>query len=303
MKKHILTIVAFYFSTISASFAQDIEDAVEHKFTDSDGVSIHYAKAGQGPLIVFIHGFPDYWYSWRHQMTALSDSYTVAALDTRGYNLSDKPEGVENYSMDKLVQDVASVITAEGETSAIIVGHDWGGGIAWSFAAARPEMTRRLVIMNLPHLKGLTRELKKMGQQHDNSQYARNFQQPDSHEAISAERLATSLAGGDPDLYGRYLAAFSQSSTASMMNYYRANYPRAPYDAGPFVEINRIQAPVLQFHGLADTALLPDALNNTWDELDQDWTLVTLPGVSHWPHHEKPDIVSNMIRAWLELHE
>ena len=303
MRKHFLSIACLYFAAIATSSAQQIEDMVEHKFADSDGVSIHYAKMGQGPLIVFIHGFPDYWYSWRHQMLALSEDYTVAALDTRGYNLSDQPEGVENYAMELLVQDVASVITAEGESSAIIIGHDWGGGIAWSFAAAKPEMTERLVIMNLPHLKGLARELGKMGQQHENSQYARNFQQAKSHEAISAERLATSLSGGDPELYSRYFAAFSKSSAASMMNYYRANYPRAPYDSGPFVELNRIQAPVLQFHGLADTALLPDALNNTWDELDQDWTLVTIPGVSHWPHHEKPDMVSNMIKAWLALHE
>jgi len=303
MIKHFIKLTCIYFAVITISNGQDIEDTVQHKYTDSDGVSIHYAKAGQGPLVVFIHGFPDYWYSWRHQMAALSENYTVAALDTRGYNLSDKPDGVENYSMDLLVQDVASVITAEGQSSAIIIGHDWGGAIAWSFAAARPEMTERLVVMNLPHLKGLARELAKLGQQHENSQYARNFQQPNSHEAISAERLATSVSGGDPDLYKRYLDAFSKSSPASMMSYYRANFPRAPYSSGPFVEINRIQAPVLQFHGLADTALLPGALNDTWAKLDQDWTLVTIPGVGHWPHHEKPEMVTNMIKAWLALHE
>jgi pimeloyl-ACP methyl ester carboxylesterase len=157
--------------------------------------------------------------------------------------------------------------------------------------------------MDLPHLKGLAGELRKMGQRHENSQYAGNFQQPDSHEALSAERLATSLAGGDSDLHARYLEAFNKSSAASMMNYYRANYPRALYDSGPFVEVNRIQAPVPQFHGLADTALLSGALNNTWDELDQDWTLVTIPSISHWPRHEKPQMVNNMIRAWLALHE
>jgi pimeloyl-ACP methyl ester carboxylesterase len=157
--------------------------------------------------------------------------------------------------------------------------------------------------MNLPHIKGLQRELATLGQQHENSQYARNFQQPDSHENISPAGLAMALSRGDAALQEIYLEAFENSSADAMMNYYRANYPRAPYEGGPWAELPRIQAPVLQFHGLNDTALLAPALNNTWEELDQDWTLVTIPGVGHWPHHEKPEMVTNMIRAWLSLHE
>ncbi len=287
----------------SSISAQAVMDQVEHKYADSDGVSIHYAKMGSGPLMVFIHGFPDFWYSWRHQMAGLADQYTVAALDTRGYNLSEKPEGEANYDMTLLTADVAAVLRAERESSAVVVGHDWGGGIAWNFAAAYPQMTDRLIIMNLPHVKGLQRELASMGQQHSNSQYARNFQQPDSHENISPSGLAMALSQGDEALREIYLAAFENSSTESMMNYYRRNYPREPYVGGPWAELPRIQAPVLQFHGLNDSALLAPALNNTWEELDQDWTLVTIPGVGHWPHHEKPDMVTNMMRAWLSLHE
>ena len=84
-------------------------------------------------------------------------------------------------------------------------------------------------------------------------------------------------------------------------NYYRANFPREPYTSGAFVELDRIKMPVLQFHGLDDTALLADSLNDTWDELDQDWTLVTIPGAGHWPHHDKPEKVTNMMKAWLQL--
>ena len=287
----------------SSISAQAVMDQVEHEYADSDGVSIHYAKMGSGPLMVLIHGFPDFWYSWRHQMAGLADQYTVAALDTRGYNLSEKPEGEANYDMTLLTADIAAVIRAERQSSAVVVGHDWGGGIAWSFAAAYPQMTDRLIIMNLPHVKGLQRELASMGQQHSNSQYARNFQQPDSHENISPSGLAMALSQGDEALREIYLAAFENSSTESMMNYYRRNYPRQPYVGGPWAELPRIQAPVLQFHGLNDSALLAPALNNTWEELDQDWTLVTIPGVGHWPHHEKPDMVTNMMRAWLSLHE
>lgn len=281
---------------------QDIRDDVEHKFADNEGAKIHYAAMGSGPLIVFIHGFPDFWYSWRHQMRGLADEYTVAAMDTRGYNLSAQPSGVENYDMQILIEDVASVIRNEDAESAIIVGHDWGGGIAWSFAGWRPEMTDRLIIMNLPHLKGLVRELAKFEDQHKNSTYARNFQSETSHEAISAQGLAMALSGGDETLLPIYLEAFERSSADAMMNYYRANFPREPYTSGTFVDLPRIQMPVLQFHGLDDTALLPGALNDTWNELDQDWTLVTVPGAGHWPHHDKPDTVTNMMRAWLALH-
>lgn len=283
------------------SFAQDVTERVSHHYADNDGVGIHYVTMGEGPLMVMIHGFPDYWYTWRHQMAALSDQYTVAALDTRGYNLSDKPSSVENYALSTLVSDVAAVIRAEGEDSAIIVGHDWGGGIAWSFAAMEPEMTEQLIIMNLPHPRNLVRELARFEQQHENSVYARNFQQPNSHENLSAEGLATSLARGDEALYEKYFEAFDRSSFDAMMNYYRANYPRDPYTSGAFLELDEVQAPVLQFHGLLDTALLAEGVNNTWEHLAKDWTLMTIPGVSHWPHHEKPEVVSKMMRAWLDI--
>ncbi len=298
-----LLLTASVLSIAGTAAAQDVSDRVEHRYADNDGVSIHYAVMGSGPLMVMVHGFPDYWYSWRHQMEALAGDYTVAAMDTRGYNLSDQPEGVDNYDLALLIEDVAAVVRAEGEDSAIIVGHDWGGGIAWTFAAHKPEMTERLIIMNLPHPKGLVRELARLEQQHQNSVYARNFQQPDSHENLSAEGLATALSRGDQALHARYLEAFSRSSFAAMMNYYRANYPREPYESGAFLELPEVQAPVLQFHGLLDTALLPEGLNNTWEHLASDWTLVTIPGVSHWPHHDKPDMVSNMMKAWLDLHQ
>ena len=295
----LLLLSSFLFS--GAIAAQDLESRVEHKYANNGDVRLHYATVGSGPLVVMVHGFPDYWYSWHNQMEALAGDYTVAAMDTRGYNLSDQPSGVENYDLEILVDDVAAVIRAEGESSAIIVGHDWGGGIAWSFAAMRPEMTEQLIIMNLPHPRNLVRELARFEQQHENSVYARNFQQPASHENLSADGLAQALARGDEVMYGKYLEAFSRSSFDAMMNYYRANYPREPYTSGAFLELPEVQAPVLQFHGLTDTALLPEGLNSTWEHLAQDWTLVTLPGLSHWPHHDKPEYVSNMMKAWLSL--
>jgi pimeloyl-ACP methyl ester carboxylesterase len=273
---------------------------VEHRFADNDGVKIHYAVAGSGPLVVFIHGWPDFWYSWKNQMEGLSDEYTVVALDTRGYNKSDKPEGGENYAMPHLVADVAAVVKQEKRDKAIIVGHDWGGMIAWSFAMAHPELTDKLVILNLPHPKGLTRELAKMEQQHKNSSYARRFQQPDSHKGLNAEGLASIVSRGDAELKGYYKTAFENSSFDAMMNYYRQNYPREPY-AENAQEYPMLEMPVLQFHGLNDTALLAGALDRTWEYLKKDYTLVTIPGVGHWSHHEAPDMVTDTMRWWLKM--
>jgi len=285
-----------------AGAEDDFMSKVTDKYADSNGVKIHYVTAGKGPLIVFIHGFPDFWYTWHDQMEGLMDEYTVCALDTRGYNLSDKPEGVENYDMTLLVGDVAAVINAEGAKKAIIVGHDWGGAIAWSFAAFRPELTDKLIIVNLPHMDNMAREIANNPAQKANSQYARNFQKPDSHKSLNATMLASMVSRGDPDLKAKYQTAFENSSFDAMMNYYRRNYPAADAtDTGP--RLPKIQMPVLEFHGLADTALLPGGLNSTWDYLEKDWTLVTFPGVGHWAHHEKPKEVTDMMRAWLKLHE
>ena len=133
-----------------SSNTTDLYDRVEHHYANSDGVRIHYVTVGHGPLVVMIHGFPDYWYTWRHQMEALSADYRVAAMDMRGYNRSDQPKGVESYGMAHLVDDVAAVVRDAGEDEAIIVGHDWGGMVAWTFAMQHPEKTDKLIILNLP---------------------------------------------------------------------------------------------------------------------------------------------------------
>jgi epoxide hydrolase 4 len=257
---------------------------------------IHYAVLGSGPLIVMIHGFPDYWYTWRDQMEALSDQFQCVAIDQRGYNLSDKPKGVENYDMRLLVGDVAAVIKSQGQQKAIIVGHDWGGMVAWQFALNFPQMTDRLIILNLPHPRGLSRELAHNPQQQKNSQYARNFQTPEAASKLTAEGLAGWVK--DPAAKAKYVEAFKRSDFEAMLNYYKRNYPKEPYteDTSPVI---KTQMPVLMFHGLGDTALLPGALNNTWDWMGKDLTLVTIPGASHFVQQDASDLVSRTMKAWL----
>ena len=129
------------------STEQDLYDRVEHGYADNNGVKIHYATIGSGPTVVMIHGFPDFWYSWRNQMKGLADKFRVVAVDLRGYNLSGKPQGVESYTMPRLASDILAVIQHLGEERAIIVGHDWGGAIAWTVAMTQPDMVEKLIMI------------------------------------------------------------------------------------------------------------------------------------------------------------
>ena len=278
----------------------DVAEMVEHRYADSDGVRIHYAVAGDGPLVVMIHGFPDYWYSWRHQMEALNDRFRVAAVDQRGYNRSDRPKGVENYAMPLLVQDVAAVIAAEGEETAIVVGHDWGGAVAWNLAMARPELVDLLVILNMTHPNGFAGELRNNPEQQANSQYAMEFQKPGAHEQLAAEALAGWVA--DESARGRYVEAFERSDFEAMLNYYKANFPDvgpAKNDAPARPPLPKVQAPVLMFHGLDDQAVLAAGLNGTWNWLERDLTLVTVPGAGHFVQQDAAELVSETMRSWL----
>jgi pimeloyl-ACP methyl ester carboxylesterase len=278
-----------------ALFAGDIESKVKHGYADSNGVKIHYASLGSGPLVVMIHGFPDYWYTWRDQMEALSDKFQCVAIDQRGYNLSDKPKGVENYDMRLLVGDVAAVIKSLGQEKAIVVGHDWGGAVAWQLALNVPQMVDRLIILNLPHPRGLSRELAHNPDQQKNSSYARNFQKPEAAANFKIEQWNWVK---DPDARVKWLEAMKRSDLEGMLNYYKRNYPREPYTEDTSA-VNKTQMSVLMIHGLGDTALLSGALNNTWDWMGKDLTLVTIPGSGHFVQQDASDLVSRTMRAWL----
>ena len=284
---------------VAVSFTAGAAHAAEfgrHGFVDSDGVKIHYVTMGKGPLVVLIHGFPDYWYTWRKQMPALAKHFQVVAIDQRGYNKSDQPKGVENYSMDKLVGDVGAVVDHFKQKKATIVGHDWGGMVAWTFAMQFPQKTDRLVILNLPHPKGLLRELANNPQQKKNSQYARNFQKKDAASKLKPEMLV--LWVRDPEARKMYLEAFRRSSIEAMLNYYKANYPREPY-ADRKREFPKVQCSVLMFHGLKDRFLLPGALNGTWNWVAKDLTLITIPSSGHFVQQDAAELVTKKMVKWL----
>src|SRR3954471_17618600 len=178
----IRTMMALFAALMLATAAQA---APQDRYATNNGVKIHYVVDGKGPLVVMIHGFPDYWATWKPLMAELSAAgYRTAALDTRGYNLSDKPQGEAAYAMPNLIGDVAAVVAAEGQKNAIVVGHDWGAAIAWQVALNRPYLVNKLVIMSVPHPAGMARELANNPAQREGSNYARNFQKEGSEKLL-----------------------------------------------------------------------------------------------------------------------
>src|SRR5438128_5376616 len=137
-----------------------ISETWQHRDIITNGIRMHYVERGEGPLVVLLHGFPEFWYSWRHQIPALAPRFRVVAPDQRGYNLTEKPHGVDAYRIDNLAADVAALIRHLGEERAVIVGHDWGGGVAWWFAMHHPELTRKLIVLNCPHPLAMERGLR-----------------------------------------------------------------------------------------------------------------------------------------------
>ncbi len=289
-----------------ANHHNDLEQEVSHHYADNNGVKIHYAKVGKGPLVVMVHGFPDYWYSWRHQMQGLKENFTVVAMDQRGYNRSDQPTGVAAYRMENLVSDVIAVIRDTGADRATVVGHDWGGAVAWQVAFNAPQLVRNLVILNLPHPRGMARELANNPAQQRNSAYARKFiagSASDPDIFFGGPMTAQSLAGWVTDQNAKplYEAAFTRSSFSGMLNFYKANYP-TPERAGPVASsgpLPQLPMPLLIFHGLQDTALHSDGLNNTWDWVDNNVTVVTTPKANHFVQQDAAELVTRTMRWWL----
>lgn len=295
-----------FFGTAAAE--TDVFERVEHHFADNGGVRIHYVSLGEGPVLIMLHGFPDFWYTWRYQMAELSKDYRVVAVDLRGYNQSDKPAGVENYRMPVLMSDVIAVIDDLKLEKATLIANDWGGAIAWQVATFYPHRVERLIACNIPHPAGIRAYLDKNP---ETGNYAENFKKEGAARALTAEGLAD-LHGNNLDKLerARYVEAFRNSSFAAMLNYYKANYPRPASKknktAGVSVSpspsttaIRKVKCPVLIIHGMKDTALPAGMLNNTWSWIDNDLTIQTIPGAGHFVQQEAPDKVSRMIRSWL----
>jgi len=285
---------------------------VAHRYADLAGLRLHYVEAGEGPLVVLLHGFPEFWFSWRFQIPALAEAgFRVVAPDMRGYNLSDKPEGVEGYALEGLARDVERLIRALGEERAVVVGHDWGGIVAWAVAMLHPERVERLAILNVPHPERFSRGLR-TPRQLLKSSYAFFFQLPWLPERVLRAgdfALVRSVFRNDPvrpgtfgeDDIDLYVEALSRpGALTAAINYYRALARRAP--AVSRALRRRIEAPVMVIWGQRDLFLLPELAR-------PDPTLVPgarverLPDASHWVQQDRPERVNALLLEFLEARQ
>lgn len=282
--------------TATGAALATFEASVEHHYADNRGVRIHYAAAGSGHLLVFLHGFPDHWLGWWQVMNSLRADYRVVALDLRGYNLSDQPAEPQAYAVSELVKDVQAVINHEGAERATIIGHDWGGFVAWHLAMDMPELVERLVVLNMPHPWAISRELASNPAQQKASEYVTLFSHPQAHLQFPRERLAAWVS--DPAFQARQQQAMDNSSLNGMLNYYRVNWPTPPcsqHAAPP----PKVQAPTLLMHGLQDPYALPAGLNDVWQWIDNTLDIYTLPKAAHFIQHDHAPEVTARLRAWL----
>jgi pimeloyl-ACP methyl ester carboxylesterase len=272
------------------------------------GVTLHVARAGpaDGPLVILLHGFPEFWYGWRHQVGPLAESgFRVLAPDQRGYNLSEKPKGLAHYTLDALADDVEALIDAAGRPKAALVGHDWGGIVAWHVATRSPGRVDRLAVLNAPHPSVIGKQLWTRPGQALRSWYVFAFQLPWLPEAglkrfgglPLAEALRTSSRKGafsDDDL-ARYRRAWSEpGAVTAMLAWYRAWFRAGT--APPTKP--RVQVPALILWGKKDVALEPDLAQSSLALCDQG-RLVFFPDATHWLQHEEPDDVNRRLLAFL----
>ncbi len=297
--KKMLILSAIFAVTVSTFASADIYDEVEHHNVDNNGVNIHYVTVGEGPVVLFVHGFPDFWYTWRNQMEGLKGDFKCVAMDTRAYNKSDKPEGVENYKLDLLLSDIGAVIDDLGAETVTLVGHDWGGALSWRYAMMNQDRIDKLVICNLTHPKGyMAVRNNATPAQKANMAYIERFQDPNAAKMFSAKMVTGMVAGKESnEVKARYLEAFENSSFDGMLNYYRAVWPVLQQGDQEVPDLNM---PVLQFHGLKDTAVDKDGLRDTWNWITQDYTLVTIPSSGHWVQRDAADIVTTTMLWWLK---
>ncbi len=271
---------------------------IREGYADVGDVRLHYVEAGEGPLVVLLHGFPEFWFGWRLQIEPLvAAGFRVVAPDLRGYNLSSKPDGIAAYGAGKLATDVRGLIQERGAESAHVVGHDWGGTAAWTLAMNHPEVVDRLAILDAAHPRKLNEGLRHPSQLR-RSWYFFYFQLPglpEHHVRAKDWRFFQDFLGDARPLYTpeeikRYVEAWSQPGAATaMINYYRS---AVRHSSG---EIRAIAAPTLVIWGGRDRYLGPTLAEPHRDDVPNLDRVERLPDASHWVHHDEAERVNQLL--------
>jgi pimeloyl-ACP methyl ester carboxylesterase len=269
-------------------------------YADLGDVKLHYVEAGEGPLVVLLHGFPEFWYGWRLQIEPLAAAgFRVVAPDMRGYNLSSRPDDVSAYDTGHLTADIRGLIRERGAESAMLVGHDWGGTVAWDTAMTHPEVVDRLAILNAAHPRKLLQGLHHPGQLRK-SWYFFFFQLPGVPESVVHANnwhffrnfVDDARPAYTPEELDRYVEAWSQPGAATgMINYYRSSVRQK----NPEAQLRPISAPTLVIWGQRDRFLGPELAEPEHDDVPSLDRVERLPDASHWVHHDEHERVTQLL--------
>lgn len=283
--------------------------AIRHETVEANGLQLHVARAGEGPLMLFLHGFPEYWAMWRPMLEHFgARGWCACAPDMRGYNLSEKPAAVDAYHAKHLGADVLALAAHYTKDPFVLVAHDWGGAVAWGVAIARPQRLAQLVMLNSPHPYLFWRELCANPAQQEASAYMNFFRLPKA-ERVLAENGYARLLGAFQDLdepsRQALVEAWSQpGALTGGLNYYRASalYPPTAEDPGARklalkAEDFIVRVPTLVLWGMRDAALLPGCIEGL-EALVPELKLVRVPEATHWIARERADLVIREIEAF-----
>lgn len=281
-----------------------LEERWQHEYIITNGIKLHYVTQGQGPLMLMLHGFPEFWYSWRHQIPEFAKDYKVVALDLRGYNKSDKPQDASAYVMSEFIKDVEGVIKGLGYNNCVLVGHDWGGMIAWCFAYAHPEMLERLIVLNIPHPAKFAQGLL-TPQQLLRSAYIFLFQLPllpevliqladyqaieSAFQGMAVDKSAFTKA----DIEAYKNAASRRGALTAMLNYYRNIFRDLIRKDWTVLDV-----PTLMIWGEDDTALGKELTYGT-EAYVRNFQIKYILNCSHWVQQEQPILVNQYMREFL----
>lgn len=301
-------------------------DEIEEVYIETNGVKLHTILIGSGKPIILLHGFPDFWYGWKDIILGLKDKYRLIVPDMRGYNLSDKPQGFENYTLEILIDDIKGLSKALKLGKFCLAGHDWGGPIAWGVAGKYPELLEKLIIINGPHPMIMGNLIAKDKDQRRASSYIFEFIKPGSANLLMDNdfKVLKAIMGMKiealKDLFGglktiqniseltkrtnelsefdmdKYVEAWSQPGAINAgLDYYRASVKDTFTTGGWDGTIN---VPTLVLHGMKDIALTPKILNDLEDYVE-DLKIVKIDNATHWVMIDAPEKVNSSIKEFI----
>ena len=291
----------------------------QSQYAEVNDIRLHYVSAGAGKLIMFVHGFPEFWLEWEKQLAEFGKDYRAVAPDMRGYNLSSKPSEVQKYHVKDLIEDLRALAEFLGHEKLIMVGHDWGGAVAWSAALRHPELLEKLIIINSPHPAAFARELLNNPDQQKASQYMLMLRSAEAERILSENNFARltdvlvqfgSRWEMSEEHRLKYIEAWSQpGALTGSLNYYRASplYPPTSQNDQEQIksilnlpkEMLTVKVPTLVIWGEQDRALLTGNLDGL-EEYIEDLTVKRIPDGTHWVIHEQTELVNTLIRDFIE---